>query len=179
MTTGIPREQGINQDSARAGSASVRPPQLLGGAYPEAKEFTRVRAAVVEAARATTAEVAGAVKHGGDRRSEAIVSNRKLRLETLPDRSAANGIGKRTQEKIDRLARDFPDHHERVCRGELSVNAAALEAGIVRPTTTVPLEPERAAAFRVNGKANGISSIPRHTSGTGKNSKPSRRATMI
>jgi hypothetical protein len=45
-----------------------------------------------------------------------------------------------------RIARDHPEILERMKAGEFpSVRAAALEAGIVRPTVQVPLDPERAA----------------------------------
>jgi hypothetical protein len=58
--------------------------------------------------------------------------------EPQRDRASKFGIGTRTQEKLDRLARDFPLLHERVKSGELSVHAAAVQAGIVKPTLTVP-----------------------------------------
>ena len=46
-----------------------------------------------------------------------------------------------------RLRRDRPDLAERVDRGELSAHAAGIEAGIVKPTATVPIDtPERAIA---------------------------------
>lgn len=56
-------------------------------------------------------------------------------------RAARAGVGTRTQEKIDRLARDFPVLHEQVKAGALSVNAAAIEAGFVLPTWTAPTDP--------------------------------------
>ena len=59
-------------------------------------------------------------------------------------RASSLGIGLTTQKKLDRLARDFPDLHERVKAGELSVNAAAVQAGIVKPTLTVPCDVEGA-----------------------------------
>ncbi len=118
-------------------------PQLLKGTYPEAKEFTRVRAAVVTAALATTPEMAPTKQ--GERTDIG-----KLPKSNQSARASTNNIGERTQRKIDRLARDFPEHHDRVRRGELSVNAAALAAGIVQPTTTIPLEPEAAVRAITN-----------------------------
>jgi hypothetical protein len=43
---------------------------------------------------------------------------------TQAERAQANGVGKRTQEKLDRLARERPDLHERVKAGELSAPRA-------------------------------------------------------
>jgi hypothetical protein len=71
---------------------------------------------------------------------------RNLRISSQGDRSRENGVSKRTQEKIDRLARDFPALHERVKSGEMSVNAASIEAGIVRRTLTVSADDPVAAA---------------------------------
>jgi hypothetical protein len=46
-----------------------------------------------------------------------------------------------------RIARDNPEIHERMKAGEFkSVRQAALEAGLVKPTVTLPLEPSRAAS---------------------------------
>ena len=44
-----------------------------------------------------------------------------------------------------RLKRDRPDLADRVIRGELSANAAAVEAGFRGRTITLPLNPEKAA----------------------------------
>jgi hypothetical protein len=46
---------------------------------------------------------------------------------------------------IRRLKRDRPDLAEKVINGELSANAAAIEAGFRTKTVTMPLEPKRAA----------------------------------
>ena len=63
---------------------------------------------------------------------------------TQPQRATNNGIGERTQRKLDRIARDHPQLHDRVKSGELSINAAAVSAGIVKPTVSIPLDPARA-----------------------------------
>ncbi len=60
------------------------------------------------------------------------------------ERAKGTGVSRYTQIKLDRLAREFPDLHERVKSGELSVNAAAIQAGIVKPTSTVPHDVEGA-----------------------------------
>jgi hypothetical protein len=36
------------------------------------------------------------------------------------ERALRNGVGIRTQRQLDRLARDFPDLHGKVCSGEMS-----------------------------------------------------------
>jgi hypothetical protein len=50
------------------------------------------------------------------------------------DRAAASGISLRTQRKLDMLARKRPDLLEEVKAGRMSAHAAAVEAGIVKPT---------------------------------------------
>lgn len=50
---------------------------------------------------------------------------------------------------IRRLKRDRPDLAERVIEGELSANAAAIEAGFRRRTIAVPLDVSRAVAILV------------------------------
>jgi len=50
-------------------------------------------------------------------------------------RAESNGISDRTQRKLDRLAKERPDLLERVKAGELKINRAAIEAGIVKSPT--------------------------------------------
>lgn len=52
-------------------------------------------------------------------------------------RAKQNGVSRRTQIKLDRLAKDRPDLLAKVKFGELSVNAAAMEAGIVKAPSRV------------------------------------------
>src|SRR5262249_22424708 len=90
--------------------------------------------------RATGAKKPGA--HGGDRRSEGF--------------HGAIGALKRGDNQADyptaRIARDRPDIPSRMKAGEFkSVRAAAAEAGFVRRTAAVPLEP--AASARRRGRA--------------------------
>jgi hypothetical protein len=47
-------------------------------------------------------------------------------------RAARNGVGVRTQRQLDRLARDFPDLHGKVCSGDMSCHQAAVKAGFVK-----------------------------------------------
>ena len=35
-----------------------------------------------------------------------------------PDRASRDGINERSRRKFDRLAREFPEHHERIKSGE-------------------------------------------------------------
>src|SRR5579862_33681 len=51
--------------------------------------------------------------------------------------AAQQGISRDTLWKAERLARDFPELHGQVVAGELSVNAAAVAAGIVRPRAAI------------------------------------------
>ncbi len=60
-------------------------------------------------------------------------------------RATENGIGKRTQEKLDWLAAKRSDLHERIKAGELSVNAAWIEAGRGVAVFNCPKDVPRAA----------------------------------
>lgn len=53
---------------------------------------------------------------------------------------------------LKRLKRDNPELAERVVNGELSANAAAIEAGFRRPTLSIPNDPNRAAESILNHK---------------------------
>ena len=52
-------------------------------------------------------------------------------------RAESNGVSDRTQRKLDRLAKDRPDLLQRVKAKELSVQAAAIEAGIIKPLSVL------------------------------------------
>lgn len=62
-----------------------------------------------------------------------------------PTNSGCNQYGTGIEPTVARLKRDNPDLAERVIRGELSANAAAIEAGFRKPTWTAPDDPERLA----------------------------------
>ena len=62
------------------------------------------------------------------------------------DRSNIMNMNDRGQTyTLRRLDRDHPELFGRVKAGELSANAAAIEAGFRVKTVTLPLDPERAA----------------------------------
>lgn len=77
-------------------------------------------------------------RRGGDRRSEAAKEYQGNNV-TLKER------GNATDYTVARLRRDQPELAERVIKGELSANAAAIQAGFRIKTLSVPLDPERAA----------------------------------
>jgi hypothetical protein len=101
--------------------------------------------------RVQQAETGDSLPSGGDYTSE---EGKQRALGNLPNaqttRAERNGISRKTQQKLDRLARDHPDLHEQVQEGELSVNRAAILAGFTQPTMTVPKEdiPALARALR-------------------------------
>lgn len=61
--------------------------------------------------------------------------HRKISDATQSSRAKSNGISDRTQRKLDRLAKDRPDLLAKVNAGDVSVNKAAIEAGIVHVPT--------------------------------------------
>jgi hypothetical protein len=66
-----------------------------------------------------------------------------------------------------RIARDFPDILERMKEGEFkSVRAAAMEAGIRKPTATIPLDPEGAARLiREHSQGDALATLVRLLTG--------------
>lgn len=58
-------------------------------------------------------------------------------VSTQYGRASQNCVHRHTQRKLDRLSKDRPDLLERVCSGELSVNRAAIEAGIVKQQSSL------------------------------------------
>ena len=65
--------------------------------------------------------------------------HRKISDTTQSARADSNGVSQYTQRKLDRLAKDRPDLLERVKTKELSVQAAAIEAGIVKAPDVMEL----------------------------------------
>jgi hypothetical protein len=63
---------------------------------------------------------------GGDKRSEAYITNNNI----ISDR-AQQGTSKAYT--LERLSRESPGLYEAVCRGEMSANRAAIEAGFRKP----------------------------------------------
>jgi hypothetical protein len=65
-------------------------------------------------------------KHGGDRKSEkARIKTDNISLDPQHGTSRAG--------TLRRLAKDYPELHSRVVAGDLSANAAAIEAGFRKP----------------------------------------------
>ena len=90
-----------------------------------AKASERIQAAAV------AADGEKVLGRGGDQKSEKAASNRNLRIDQGQKASAA-GIGKRTQEKLDALARKAPDLLDKVRSGQMSAHrggAGEYEAG--------------------------------------------------
>ena len=50
--------------------------------------------------------------------------------KVLEQRAIKNQVSKRTQIKLDRLSKEFPDLHQQVKMGLLSANQAMIEAGL-------------------------------------------------
>lgn len=111
---------------------SENAPELLGGTFDDATKFTRGQLA----AQGTT---------GNTRPEGRPKNNANCTVNSLDERAKENDVSRRTQIKLDHLARDFPAHHERVKAGELSVHAACVEAGIAKRTVPLPLDPPGAA----------------------------------
>jgi hypothetical protein len=105
-----------------------------------------------EAAKATTGEVLppspGINQHTPPERSMQIAQT------TQATRAEASGVSRRTQVTLDALARSRPDLLEAVRAGIMSAHCAAVEAGIVKPTWSAPVNEddlERALAKRYPG----------------------------
>jgi hypothetical protein len=88
-----------------------------------------------KSAQARAATASDIVAHGGDRKSEAHQGS----VSTLNGKRDADYLA-------SRIKRDHPEIHDRLLAGEYSsVRAAAIEAGIVRRTITIPLDVDIAA----------------------------------
>jgi hypothetical protein len=124
-------------------------PELMEKTLPKATRELQARAR--ERSRQAAQETTGGVLPRGnptgnnqhDARDEET-GNLPVSSESQPARAARNGIGERTQRKLDRLARDHPELHERVKAGDLTPHRASVLAGIVHPTLTIPADPHRA-----------------------------------
>lgn len=108
----------------------ARPPAGL-GTTP-----TAIEERIAKAAAETTGEVQ---------------SEGRPKLGTVPsfsqeDRAAEHGITRRTQGRLDRLARERPDLKGEIEAGRLSVKRAAIIAGFEPEKVSVPKDPEAAAA---------------------------------
>jgi hypothetical protein len=63
---------------------------------------------------------------------------RKLRTSQA-ERAKSSGVSRRSQQKLDRLARDFPDLHEQVKQGKLSPHRAGILAGFRKEPSALDL----------------------------------------
>lgn len=100
---------------------------IRGKSYAEARTAQERRTA---AAKATIGEVRPA-----HRVKDKEACN--LHTSSQEERAQQAGISRRTQIKLDRLARERPDLLEEVKAGRLSAHGAAIEAGIVKVPTTL------------------------------------------
>lgn len=75
--------------------------------------------------------------------------------ESQAERAKANGVSKRTQEKLDALARQDSAQLERIKEGKVSVHRACIESGIIKEPSPLEqikrlwkkLKPEERKAF--------------------------------
>jgi len=91
-------------------------------------------------------------------------NGRPKKGEENSDSVRVSGFGNSSAYVISRLQRDNqPDLAEKVIAGELSANAAAIEAGFRKPTLTVPADPDAAVAalIRKFGRAAVLAAIQR------------------
>lgn len=72
------------------------------------------------------------VRHGGDRKSKESIKRHNMTLDNVP---LAKDRGTSKSYTLTRLERDHPELFKRVVAGELSANAAAIEAGFRKKKT--------------------------------------------
>ena len=69
-------------------------------------------------------------------------------VKPLNQRAEENGVSRRTQIMLDRIARDFPEHQARIKFGESTVHGAYIEVGLADRTVPIPSTlPRPIAAF--------------------------------
>lgn len=129
-------------DALESRQAAETPPGATGGreGFPHAQRPSH--------APADDAAMAGVVdlgRHGGDRRSIAV----RNQIRNTKPRSSDTAAY-----VIARLNRDRPDLAEKVRVGELSANAAAIEAGFRRRMITVPADRNVASAYNRAASSN-------------------------
>ena len=103
-------------------------------------ELGRTRAEVTRelAISAKQRIIDGAEQTTGEVLSRGNSSNPQFADLKQETRAQKAGIGGRTQEKLDHLARlEDRTLYNAVCAGRISVNRAAIEAGFVKPTATI------------------------------------------
>jgi hypothetical protein len=102
-------------------------PDLLQGSYSKAKG---------EQIHARTMQ-AGRNPDNGKVLPEGNTPTAQIAQLSQTGRAGQNGISRRTQQKLDRLARDFPLLLEKVQQGEVSVHRACIRAGLVKEVTSL------------------------------------------
>jgi hypothetical protein len=107
-----------------------RPDPTIG----QALEARSRKEAVTAAAKGTTKETASA---GQGERADLC----NLHKSDQSDRAARNGVSRRTQIKLDRLARERPDLLQRVKAGELRCHRACIQAGRPHALPRIAQEP--------------------------------------
>lgn len=98
---------------------------------------------VEQAAQQTTGET---LPMGGDRKSEGYRSMYPGYIDPQFDRAAKVGISRATQARLDYLARNAPELHEAVGRGEIGARPAYDRARGIRKIE-VPADVERMARY--------------------------------
>ncbi|SDX68403.1 hypothetical protein [Thiocapsa roseopersicina] len=113
----------------------------MDSAQRETGTVAELAAAVELARRQADPEAEEFVRRGGDRRSdETKVSNTDIDRLSASERNSNPGI-------LRRLARSRPDLLDKVETGELSPNAAAVEAGFRRPMKSIPVDSAEVFTF--------------------------------
>ncbi len=104
---------------------------------------------IPEHPEATQAEVAEAAGVGQQRvtQIETSILGTSAQNASQSDRAKANGIGIRNQKKLDKLERHHPDLFARVRSGELTIHAASKQAGIQKPTYSLPMDAVAAGKY--------------------------------
>jgi hypothetical protein len=138
--------------------------------YPDAETFLREKVllefdlterqaqAVIEAIRAERAGDAQSILSDADKaRAQTDPASPEYvaqgtRSDLQPRYNVPKSGGNRKDKALRRLARERPDLLERFERGELSANAAALEAGFRRPSVQITAADPAAAAKRIREK---------------------------
>lgn len=110
-------------------------PYGLDGAMPLKARIARARQRVMAAASDEgTGEV---LQRGGDRKSDNHKSIGNLPIDSQVIKARQNGIGERTQRKLDHVARFRPDLLECVKAGELSADKAYKIARDIKDPTAL------------------------------------------
>lgn len=127
---------------AAHGFVTEHAPELINAPLTEVIAEKASRERIRAAAEATTGDVLpsdGSVHPGNARKFSELTQSK---------RGAKAGVSDRTQRKLDRLKREFPELHAEIVAGRMSVHRAAVEAGIDHPTVSVRTDdPAAAAAF--------------------------------